>query len=148
MELKFQVQAKIQKPIEEVFDGVYNPEKLSGYFTTGGASGPLDAGTTVMWKFADFPDIGPSPVDVKEVVPNELIAFEWDAEDGKYKTRVEMRFEALNDGETLVKISESGWMDTDSGREAWNGNSMGWMHMADCLKAYLQYGINLREGTW
>ena len=36
MELKFQVQTKIQKPVEEVFDAVHNPDKLSGYFTNGG----------------------------------------------------------------------------------------------------------------
>jgi len=41
MELKFQVQTKIQKPVAEVFDAVQNPEKLSGYFTNGGASAPL-----------------------------------------------------------------------------------------------------------
>ena len=38
MELKFEVQAKIKRPISDVFDAVYNPNKLSGYFTTGGAS--------------------------------------------------------------------------------------------------------------
>jgi len=47
MELKFTVMTKIQKPIAEVFDAVYNPEKLSGYFTNGGASAPLDEETTV-----------------------------------------------------------------------------------------------------
>lgn len=53
MELKFKVQTKIQKPVAEVFDAVYNPSKLSGYFTNGGASAPLDEGTTVEWAFAD-----------------------------------------------------------------------------------------------
>ena len=28
MELKFKVQAKIQKPVAEVFDGVYNPKNV------------------------------------------------------------------------------------------------------------------------
>jgi uncharacterized protein YndB with AHSA1/START domain len=40
MELKFQVQGKIKKPVTEVFEAIYNPKKLSEYFTTGGASGP------------------------------------------------------------------------------------------------------------
>jgi uncharacterized protein YndB with AHSA1/START domain len=55
MELKFEVQAKIKKPINEVFDAVYNPKKLKEYFTTGGASGPLDDGKEVIWDFHDFP---------------------------------------------------------------------------------------------
>ena len=65
MELRFTVSVKIQKPVEEVFDSVYNPKKLSQYFTTAGASAPLDEGTTVMWEFADHP--GPFPVRVKKV---------------------------------------------------------------------------------
>jgi hypothetical protein len=44
MELKFKVHTKVQKPVQEVFAAVYEPAKLSGYFTTGGASGPLDEG--------------------------------------------------------------------------------------------------------
>ncbi|WP_353071114.1 hypothetical protein [Tunturiibacter gelidiferens] len=67
MQLKFQVQTKIQKPIAEVFDAVYNPTKLSAYFTTGGANGPLDEGTSVLWHFADFP--GDVPVSVKKLSP-------------------------------------------------------------------------------
>ncbi len=53
MDLTFPVQTKIQKPVNEVFDAVYNPKKLSKYFTTGGADGPLDEGKTVMWSFTD-----------------------------------------------------------------------------------------------
>ena len=67
MELKFQVQGKIRKPVTEVFDAVYNPNKLSEYFTTGGASGPLDEGKTVTWEFADFP--GAFPVHVEKGSP-------------------------------------------------------------------------------
>ena len=50
MQLKFQIHTKIQKPLAEVFDAVCNPTKLSGYFTTGGASGPLTEGATVVWR--------------------------------------------------------------------------------------------------
>ena len=151
MQLKFKVHTKIQKPVEEVFDGVRNPEKLSKYFTTGGASAPLDENTTVMWDFADFP--GAFPVRVKEVVPNKLIAFEWDAagESGTVKNmvcRVEITFEALNGHETLVSISESGWPETQKGLDLSYGNCMGWSQMLSALKAYLEYGINLRQGAY
>ena len=37
MKFEFQVQAKIQKSLQEVFDAVYDPNQLSGYFTTAGA---------------------------------------------------------------------------------------------------------------
>ena len=54
MKLAFEVYGKIKKPIEEVFDAVYNPRKLSGYFTTGGAIAPLNEGATVHGTFMTF----------------------------------------------------------------------------------------------
>ncbi|CDZ45543.1 Hypothetical protein, partial CDS, partial [Neorhizobium galegae bv. orientalis] len=39
MELKFKISGRISKPVEEVFEAVADPKKLSGYFTTGGAKG-------------------------------------------------------------------------------------------------------------
>ena len=160
MKLKFTVQTKIQKPVAEVFDAVYNPAKLSQYFATGGASGPLEEGKTVIWQFADFP--GDVPVRVKKVEPNKLISFEWDAgggvEDaggkkhvqsyGNVVCRVEMKFEPLDDGSTMVSISESGWPETDKGLELSYGNCQGWTQMSCCLKAFLEYGINLRKGAY
>lgn len=147
MELRFQVQAKIQKPVAEVFDAVYNPDKLTRYFTTRSASAPLREGTKVQWSFADYSGpMDPFDVSVKKVVPNELIAFEWRAADGDYNTMVEMRFESLGPRSTLVKIAEWGWRDTPSGLESSYGNCFGWTQMVCCLKAYAEHGINLRQG--
>jgi uncharacterized protein YndB with AHSA1/START domain len=142
MDLKFQVYAKIAKPVAEVFDAVYNPKKLSGYFTTGGASGPLDEGATVMWDFADFP--GAFPVHVRKVEPNRFIELEWKAGDGDYNTRVRMEFEALGRDATLVRISESGWRKSPEGLKNSYGNCMGWSQMLCCLKVFVEQGTNLR----
>lgn len=149
MDLKFQVQTKIQKPVEEVFEAVRNPTKLSGYFTNGGASGPLEAGSTVEWAFADNPDEEKLsfPVEVKQVIANELIEFEWDGAPGR-KTHVEMRFEADGPEETIVRISESGWEENQEELNRSYGNCMGWSHMLSALKAYVEYGIDLRKGAY
>lgn len=144
MEFTFDVYAKIERPVAEVFDAVYNPSKLSGYFTTGGASAPLDVGAAVMWDFADFP--GAFPVHVREMVPNERIVLEWQAADGDYLTRVTMTFEPLDPSRTLVRISEGKWRETPEGLKSSYGNCSGWMHMLCCLKLYAERGINLREG--
>lgn len=149
MELKFQVQTKIQKPVEEVFDAVYNPEKLSGYFTTGRASAPLVEGTTVEWAFADNPgdEKHKFPVIVKQVVPNELIVLGWEGTKG-LQTRVEMKFEKSGDAETIVRISETGWRETQDDLDSSYRNCFGWGQMLSCLKAYTEYGINLRKGAF
>jgi uncharacterized protein YndB with AHSA1/START domain len=162
MEFKFTVAIKIQKPIAEVFDAVYNPKKLSGYFTNGGASAPLDEGTVVTWAFADHPEKPISfPVKVKKTVPNKQIQFTWGASEGEYDpvtgdlptaggydTLVEMNFESLGPNETLVSIREGGWRPTEGGLLGSYQNCQGWTHMSMCLKAYLEFGINLRKGSF
>lgn len=140
---KFQVQLKIQKPVGEVFDAVANPDKLSGYFVKA-ASGPLQEGKTVKWQFAEVP--GEHDVIVRQVVRDERIVFEWAASEGDYNTRVEMVFAPLDTKNTMVQIRESGFHADAKGIESSYGNCSGWMHMAVCLKAYLEYGINLRAG--
>ena len=149
MDLKFQVQTKIQKPVEEVFKAVQDPDKLSGYFTNGGASAPLTEGATVQWAFEDTPGekVGPFPVKVKKVTPNELITFEWEGAPGR-DTLVEIKFEKAGPDETIVRISESGWRENQEELNRSYGNCMGWSQMISALKAYTEYGINLRKGAY
>lgn len=149
MDIKFQVQTKIQKPVATVFDAVYNPQKLSGYFTNGGASAPLDEGTTVEWSFADTPGEEISfPVEVREVVKNERIVLAWQATSAGENTRVEMSFEPDGENATIVRISESGWKENQQDLNRSYGNCMGWSQMVSALKAYTEYGINLRKGAY
>jgi uncharacterized protein YndB with AHSA1/START domain len=143
MELRFQVYGKVAKPVAEVFDAVYNPSKLSGYFTTGGASAPLVEGSTVTWDFADFP--GAFPVQVRKVERDRLIELEWKANDGDYTTRTRLEFEPLEGNATLVRISEGKWTETQQGLDASYGNCMGWTQMLCAMKLYVERGINLRE---
>ena len=154
MDLKVNVSGRIAKPVKEVFEAVADPGKLSHYFTTGGAQGRLETGATVTWDFADFP--GAFPVTVVEVVPNEKIVLHWgaadDAPDGEtfvpHDTTVTMTFEGLDDGRTLVTITEEGWLETPKGLKACIGNCEGWTGMLCAMKVWLEHGINLREGFY
>ncbi|MBO0887520.1 SRPBCC domain-containing protein [Candidatus Bathyarchaeota archaeon] len=146
MRLRFQVHTKIRRPIHEVFDAIRNPSKLSKYFTDGGASGPLEEGKTVQWSFRE-PPTPAFPVYVKKVVEDKLIVFQWDVMDD-LKTTVEIVFEPIGPKETLVKISEGDWRETEKDLENSYSNCMGWGQMLSCLKAYAEYGINLRAGAY
>lgn len=149
MELKFEVKTKIQKPVSEVFDAVHNAQKLSDYFTNGGAVGDLDAGTTVEWAFEDTPgEEIRFPVKVEETKPGELIVIRWPSSSPDELNRVEIRFQEMASDETLVSIIESGWQPTDEGLARSYSNCMGWSQMLFALKAYLEYGINLRKGAY
>ncbi len=149
MELKFKVQTKIQKPVAEVFDAVYNPSKLSGYFTNGGASAPLDEGTTVQWAFADNPgdEKLKFPVEVKKTIKNERIELGWEGAKG-LQTHVVMEFEADGENETIVRVSETGWRETQADLDSSYLNCFGWGQMIGALKAYVEYGIDLRKGAF
>ncbi|MEL6875053.1 MAG: SRPBCC family protein [Pseudomonadota bacterium] len=152
MDLKFKVAARIAKPIEEVFEAVVEPSSLSSYFTTGGAKGRLEKGATVAWEFHDFP--GPVPVEVVDVIPNEKIVLQWEAVDESgdhadaagagYQTTTTMDFKALEDGRTLVTVTEQGWNENAAGLKASYGNCEGWTQMLCSLKMWVEHGINLR----
>jgi len=144
MELKFDVYAKIARPVAEVFEAVADPQLLSAYFTTGGSSGRLREGSTVTWKFGDAP--GEYPVRVTRIVPNERIEFGWETNSGGYDTRVIITFEPADGGGTLVRIAESGWKEDPAGLEDSYGNCHGWTQMLCCLKAWVEHRINLRQG--
>ena len=151
MDLKFTVMIHVSRPPGQVFEAVADPEQLSAYFTTGGAVGRLEEGATVTWDFHDFP--GAFPVEVDEVVPNERIVLRWDAsEDGQpagYQTNVTMTFKPVDGGKrTLIEIEEHGWRDSEAGLKASYGNCMGWSQMLCALKAWVEHGINLREGAY
>jgi len=160
MDLKFRVAARISRPVHEVFEAVADPDKLSHYFTTGGAKGRLETGKTVTWDFHDFP--GAFPVQVIEVEPDRKIVLEWKANEGEppnveggemksvdYNTSVTMTFTPLDgDTRTMVEIEEKGWRENEGALKASYGNCQGWAQMLAALKAWVEYGINLREGMY
>lgn len=149
MDLKLKVSGRISKPVAEVFEAVVDPAKLSRYFTTGGARGRLETGAIVTWDFADFP--GAFPVHVVEVVPNRRIVLHWgaaDSGDDPYDTTVTLEFEQLEDGRTLVTITETGWRESEAALRSVIGNTEGWTGMLIALKVWLEHGINLREGFY
>ncbi|MEE2567002.1 SRPBCC family protein [Hyphobacterium marinum] len=157
MDLKFSVSGRISRPVDEVFEAVADPAKLSGYFTTGGAKGRLETGATVMWEFHDYP--GAFPVKIIEVEPNRKIILEWQANDtdpvdpsdgpSPYDTTVTLTFEPIDEGRrTLVTIAEEGWRPTEAGRKSSYGNCMGWSQMLCAMKAWVEHGLNIREGMY
>jgi uncharacterized protein YndB with AHSA1/START domain len=148
--LSFTVSAHISRPCPEVYEAVADPDQLSKYFTTGGARGHLDAGAVVTWDFHDFP--GAFPVTVVEAEPPRRIVIEWESsatagDSGRTTTTFE--FEPVDEGaRTLVTITEASWLPTPDGADSAFGNCAGWTGMLLALKAWVEHGINLREGLY
>ena len=151
MELKFKVSGRLARPVGEVFEAVVDPDQLSNFFTTGGAQGRLESGATVTWDFHDFP--GAFPVTVVSVDAPRKIVLRWDAAPdddarGAYSTTVTMEFEGLEDGRTLVSITEEGWRETPAGLKSSYSNCEGWTGMLCAMRVWLEHGIRFRHGFY
>jgi hypothetical protein len=49
---------------------------------------------------------------------------------------------------TLVSITEKSMENDEAGIKWLIGNTEGWANFLACLKAWLEYGINLRKGAF
>jgi hypothetical protein len=58
-----------------------------------------------------------------------------------------MEFEA-DGNDTIVRISETGWRETQADLDSSYLNCYGWSQMIFALKAYVEYGIDLRKGAF
>ena len=147
---RFSVTGRIDRPVAEVFEAVADPDQLSQYFTTGGAKGRLTTGTTVTWDFADFPWGVPGRGDRGRAAGAHRAAVGCLAARGQ-PDRLDHGDDDVrptDDGRTLVTITEEGWSDNDEGRSASYGNCEGWTGMLCASKAWLEHGINLRDGFY
>lgn len=134
------VRERILKPVSEVFDAVVDPVKMSNYFISG-SSGPIKPGK-VEWEFAD---VGAKVwIDVLQVEDNRKIVWESSALGPRIRTT--MQFAADGPSASVVTVTESKFPLTEEGVKLALGQNAGWTYALCGLKAYVQFGINLRTG--
>lgn len=138
MKMKMQIQQQIAKPAHEVFNAIVDQQELSGYFIIDG-KGRMEEGKTITWRWEDYN--GTIDIHIKRIEKDKFISFNWSG--SGTETTVEIHFEE-HDGITTAKIREYGWDKDDNGIARLVEQTQGWTQMLCCLKAYLEYGINLR----
>lgn len=139
--IKAKVQMGILKPVREVFEAIIDPEQMKQYFISG-STGRMESGKKLTWIWADFD--AEQQVRVGKIEKDKIISFEWS---GSGSTCiVVITLESNDENKTLVKITESEWPADYKGANQCMGQVEGWTHFLCCLKAYLEYGINLRIG--
>ncbi len=145
MDNKLTAKASIQimKPIAEVFEAIVAPDKMSHYFIES-STGRLEDGKTVNWKFPEFEES--FPVTGKTIEKDSYLSFDWSG--GAEGMLVEIFLERYDEDSTIVRIKEGSMDKDDSGIQQAIGQSEGWANFLACLKAYLEYGINLRKGAF
>jgi uncharacterized protein YndB with AHSA1/START domain len=142
-ELEIKAAIQILKPVNEVFDAIVDPVKMSNYFISKG-SGRMEEGKQIIWKFPEFDE--ESPIRVGKIVINNFISFYWKM-DG-LELLVEITLRERRNNYTVVTITEKGRNNDVAGIKWLKGNTEGWANFLACLKAYLEYGINLRKGAF
>ena len=105
------------------------------------SNGRMETGKILTWKFPEFPDT--FQISDIEVEPFESISFVWDPE-----TKVKIRLEELADKTTIVRVSEGEKEWSEENIEWAIQNTAGWANFLASLKAWLEYGIELRKGAF
>jgi len=141
--LEIKAALQILKPVDEVFEAIVDPVKMSNYFISKG-SGRMEEGRQVIWRFPEF-DME-FPVRVGKMEKNRYISFYWEM-DG-IDLLVEMSLTVRGNNSTLVTVTEKSRNNDEAGIKWLKGNTEGWANFLACLKAYLEYGINLRKGAF
>ncbi len=139
--LEIRANLQIQKNPEQVFEAIIDPDKMTNYFISK-SSGRIEAGKTLVWKFPDFE----FPINVMSVEMNKSIIYTWKDLETEYKTTVNISLIPRDDNSTLITITEGTRKNDIAGLKWLQGNTEGWANFLACLKAYLEYGINLRKG--
>lgn len=133
---------QIKRAAIEAYEAVVDPIKMSDYFIEE-STGRMEEGAELKWKFPEFE--AESPVKVLELVSAEKVVFEWEGAKG-VTTKVEITFERRPEGGVLVRVAEGEMENNEEGIKWLKNNTEGWANFLACMKASLEFGINLRKG--
>ena len=142
-DLEVEVALQILKPVNEVFEAIVNPEKMTNYFISK-SSGRMMEGRQVTWRFPEFEE--GFPISVIKIEQDKYISYTWEV-DGE-DLLVEMQLTPVDGDSTLLTITEKSRENDEAGIRWLKSNTSGWANFLACLKTYLEYGINLRKGAF
>ena len=141
--LEIKVALQILKPVNEVFEAIVEPTKMSNYFISK-SSGKMEEGRQIMWQFPEFEM--EFPIRISKIKRDNYISYYWEMD--SIELLVEITLTPRGSESTLVTITETDRNNDEPGIKWLKGNTEGWANFLACLKAYLEYGINLRKGAF
>jgi len=141
--LEIKVAIQILKPANTFFEDIAATEKMSKYFISK-STGRMVEGRQLRWAFPEFE--GDFHIRVGRIEQDRHISYRWEV-DGE-ELLVEMTFTPVDGGATVVTVTEGAMENNEAGIKWLMSNTGGWANFLACLKAYLEYGINLRKGAF
>lgn len=136
-------QIQIQKSMNDVFQAIIEPSKISNYFISE-SGGALETDKTIQWSFPEFPKS--FTVTGKEIIPNTYVSFDWSG--GEANHLVEIFLSEGDNNSNVVRTVEHEMENTPDGVERMKRQTGGWANFMADLKAYFAFGINLRTGAF
>jgi uncharacterized protein YndB with AHSA1/START domain len=144
-QLEIKAGLQILKPVSEVFEAIADPDKMKNYFISQ-SSGYIKEGETIIWK---FPEMNAEfPVRVGKIKKDSYISYCWNDFADNTETFVEMNLSETAPGTTMIRITEKSRPNDETGIQWLKRNTEGWANFLACLKAWMEYGINLRKGAF
>lgn len=140
--LEIKAALQIQKPVHDVFQAIVDPVKMCNYFISE-STGYLEEGKIIKWKFPEF-EMELS-VKVLKIEKDKFISFDWGTQETPLIVAISLE---EKEESTIVRITEKEKPNNEEGINWLRGNTEGWANFLACLKAYLEYGINLRKGAF
>lgn len=134
----------MQKPAHEVFEAIADPAKMSNYFISR-SSGRMEEGRELIWR---FPEVDMEfPIRVEKIEKDRYLSYTWKDPDG-IATLVEITLVPKEANATFVIVTEKSRNNDEAGIRWLKSNTEGWANFLACMKAYLDFGINLRKGAF
>jgi uncharacterized protein YndB with AHSA1/START domain len=87
------------------------------------------------------------PIRTGRIEKNKYISYYWQDMDGT-ETLVEITLKPMESNSTFVTVTEKSRDNDEEGINWLRRNTEGWANFLACLKAWLEYGINLRKGAF
>jgi len=140
--MQIEVDIAIARSLHEVFEAIVDPQQMSRYFISR-SSGRPEPGATLTWTWEDVGADG--MIKVLDVQADRRFAFRWPAEGDGTEVSIELLDEG--NGRTAVMVREGPFEVSEAGTQEYGAKTFGWAHFLMCLKAWVEYGIDLRKGS-
>ncbi|MGO1059727.1 SRPBCC family protein [Planococcus sp. FY231025] len=128
---------KIEKPASELFEAFTDPAKIGGFWFSS-SSERWAQGKSILLRYDEYDAEG--TINIRQLVADRLIVFEDD--NGHTVT---ITFEDAGPSSTIIAVKEEGFREKDDRfLDELLDNKEGWTYTLACLKAFLEYGANLR----
>ena len=141
--LVIETKIQISAPPGAVFEAIVDPAKMSNYFISQG-SGRMEEGRLLHWRFPEF-DME-FPIRVGSIIKDSFISYFWTIDNEELL--VEILLTPVAGDATIVTVTEKSRNNDEAGLRWLKQNTEGWANFLACLKAWLEYGINLRKGAF